>query len=474
MQIGQSPYRGGGRRGGRPLRGGGRSFRGGCRGQFGPHGFELYGSGHGQGGGGYFSPHNASSTPNLGSAPIAEGPGAVFQGDASKPQGKASQSLMQPLSGPDPGQAQLPAMAQYGNPFWRSPCIAWCELCRVDCNTKEILEQHKNGKRHKKNLQVYQELQNLNKLITGVQNEQMPISDLKPQVIQPESFGGSEDKLPLQGVGPNGTEKEQQTQVEKSEVSTQPTEERERKARTDQFQAPGRGLKRKMRGGRGGKRMRQFEPPKPKEMIPLICELCNVKCESRVVFDSHLAGKKHHSSLKRFHGYQAIIAGALQALIPATPNAPSNFFTPQLHQQGPSGSQGFPAQPLPCLLQGQPPGMAPAPLSEPEPTQIRGLETQDKEDTKAVGSQTISKGGSKNALTVETNSQQQPIATTVSESSSGVSTNTTIVSETSAFEEKDAFPPVDNPGAAPSENKVNGAEQGVAATPADTADAVSE
>ncbi|KAK3224897.1 hypothetical protein Dsin_004759 [Dipteronia sinensis] len=35
---------------------------------------------------------------------------------------------------------------------------AWCELCRVDCTSLEILEQHKNGKRHKKNLQKIEEL----------------------------------------------------------------------------------------------------------------------------------------------------------------------------------------------------------------------------------------------------------------------------------------------------------------------------
>ncbi|KAK1400552.1 hypothetical protein POM88_000157 [Heracleum sosnowskyi] len=31
--------------------------------------------------------------------------------------------------------------------------VARCELCRVDCNSFEILEQHKGGKKHKKNMQ---------------------------------------------------------------------------------------------------------------------------------------------------------------------------------------------------------------------------------------------------------------------------------------------------------------------------------
>lgn len=404
MQIGPSPYRGGGRRGGRPFRGGGRSFRGGGR---------------------YYPTHNAASTPNLGSLPTAEGSGA---------------SQLQPLSGPDPGQAQFPAMGQHGNPLWRSPCMAWCELCRVDCNTLEILEQHKNGKRHKKNLQVYQELQNLNKIITGMQNEQTPISG---------------DKQPSQGTGANGSENEQQTEVKNSEVSAQPTEESESKGRMDYFQAPGRGFKRKMRGGRGGKRMRQFEPPKPKEMIPLICELCNVKCESQVVFESHLAGKKHHSNLKRFHDYQAIIAGALQALIPSNPITP-NFFIPQVHQQGASGSQGFPPQPMPYpnMLQGQAPGVAPGPASSvPEPAPVSFPETHDKEeDAKIVGSQATPKSVNQNPVSMEANSQFQPVAS--------VPETLPTVSETSASKENDDIPPANNPDVAPSENRViEGAEQ---------------
>ena len=425
MQIGQPPYRGGGRRGGRPFRRGGRSFRGGS----------------------YYPPHHAASTPNSGSVPTAEGPGAL------QLQGKAPEAL-----------AQFPAIAQHSNPSWRSPCMAaWCELCRVDCNTLEILEQHKNGKRHKKNLQVHQELQNLNKLITGVQNEQMPISDFKPQVThQPESvLQGSEDKQqPSQGTGADGSEKVQQTEVERSQVSAQPTEESEEmKGRMDRFQAPpGRGFKRKMRGvggrGRGGgKRMRQYdEPPKPREMmIPLICELCNVKCESQVVFESHLAGKKHHSNLKRFHGYQAIIAGALQALIPSNNpnNAPPNFFIPQLHQQGASSSSslGFPAQPMPpYMLQGQAPGFAPEP--QPAPVSVSASETHGKEDTKTVGGSqaaTTKSGNQNSVVTVEAANSQL----TMSEALSGVS-------ETSASEEaKDVIrhPP---PGMAPSEDKVIG------------------
>ena len=52
---------------------------------------------------------------------------------------------MPPPSASVSGQAQLPVAAQVpGAPFWPPPRMAWCELCRVDCNTLEIQESHKN------------------------------------------------------------------------------------------------------------------------------------------------------------------------------------------------------------------------------------------------------------------------------------------------------------------------------------------
>ncbi|KAM3686999.1 hypothetical protein ACJW31_10G043200 [Castanea mollissima] len=107
----------------------------------------------------------------------------------------------------------------------------------------------------------------------------------------------------------------------------------------DRFDNRRHGMKRKMRGGRGGKRMRTFEsprqhaePPKPKVVIPLICDLCNVKCDTQEVFDCHLSGKKHLAKLKRFEGHQAMYGPmGLQALYPPNPIAQTLF--PQGHQQ---------------------------------------------------------------------------------------------------------------------------------------------
>ncbi|KAI8026535.1 hypothetical protein LOK49_LG02G00022 [Camellia lanceoleosa] len=131
----------------------------------------------------------------------------------------------------------------------------------------------------------------------------------------PEKVEGAEDKQPPQDNLASGA-------VIENKVETEQKKNSEEAASTE---GRGLGFKRKMRGGWGGKWMRTHEgsrrpvePPKPKQVVPLVCELCNVKCDSQVVFESHLTGKKHVANTKRFQGHQAMLGqAALQALYPA-------------------------------------------------------------------------------------------------------------------------------------------------------------
>ncbi|XVE74054.1 hypothetical protein DITRI_Ditri11bG0168000 [Diplodiscus trichospermus] len=292
----------------------------------------------------------------------------------------SSATAVMPPSASVPVQATLPAQGPAA-PLWPPPRMSWCELCRVDCNSPEILEQHKNGKRHKKNLQAHEERQKLNKVITGQQSVQVP--NTGSEVVQLETFEASEQKQHEHETFPsladnndNKKETEQQKNiVNNSVVSTIDAAEAKRKSK-DPSEAQGRGLKRKMRGGRGGKCMkrnegtrRSVEPPKPKGGVPFMCELCNVKCESQVVFNSHLAGKKHIANLKRFHGHRALYGEAgLQALYPPNLNAPLPSFIPQI-QQGLADPQVVLAQLLTFVLsQAQVPGLAAPQVSLPATT----------------------------------------------------------------------------------------------------------
>ncbi|THF97549.1 hypothetical protein TEA_023551 [Camellia sinensis var. sinensis] len=371
--IGQTPYTGGGRRGGRPFRGRG-------------SGLTFRGRGRGRGRGGPFPAR-------------ANNPSAFVQGESS-------------------GTGQAPFAAN-ATPVWPPPRMAWCELCRVDCNTLDILEQHKNGKRHRKNLQVYEELQKLNSLLVG-QNEQTTVAEVKQEVpIQPEKVKGAEDKQPPQDNLASGAVTENKVETEQKKIS-------EEAASTE---GRGLGFKRKMRGGRGGKWMRTHEgsrrpvePPKPKQVVPLVCELCNVKCDSQVVFESHLTGKKHVANTKRFQGHQAMLGQAalqalypalqalypaLQALYPPNPDA-STSLGPQSYQ-GVHDSQGLFNQLAPLLF---PPGQASAPGVVPTSgsAQLSNSESRDHQDPKPEQLQVASKAGSEDAAMVEAKSQQKPIS----------------------------------------------------------------
>ncbi|CAB4269631.1 unnamed protein product [Prunus armeniaca] len=439
--IGQTPYRGGGRRGNRPFRGGG-------RGHFGYHGSRPDGSAHpfrgrgrGQGGGRHFPQYGAASN-NLNSASVpAEGVAA----------------LMQPPSALVPGQAPLPVPTQVSSTsFWRPPRMAWCELCRVDCNTPEILEQHKNGKRHKKYMQVYEELQKLNKVKTEQQNAQMPNTELKTEVGQPVKVEGFEEKQPLQEnltsevvTDNNRNETDQKDTGANSEASAGPGNKS-----GDHFAARGRGFKRRIRGGRGGKYMRTnegsrrpVEPPKPKQVIPFICELCNIKCESQVVFDSHLSGKKHLATLKRFHGHRALYGEVgLQALYPSNFNAASTSAAPTV-QQGDNDPQALLAQLLMTYVltqtqaQGSSPASAPASAVAPVGTHNQ-LEL-------IQGLQAMCQDGSQNAVILELKRQLQCAAAGNPETNTGNGTSefeakevSVPISRTSEFEAKEVSVPI--------------------------------
>ncbi|KAL0308983.1 UNVERIFIED_CONTAM: hypothetical protein Sradi_5840600 [Sesamum radiatum] len=261
--------------------------------------------------------------------------GSHIQGESLPPMAEPYVSSFGPISTTIHGQTHI-------MPALPPPRLAWCELCRVDCNTLDILEQHKNGKKHKKKLKVFEELQNLNSRVIGRQMEQTSSSQLKPEVPpQADQIKQSEKQIQQESLPSQAINEESKVAVENRELEkVKPTEEIGKKV-IDHSEGLTRGLKRKMRGGKVGKRMRPCdqpkrtaEPPKPKEVIPLVCELCNVKCESLIVFQSHLAGKKHKSKAKRFLGQEETLGQeVLPALRPANQDSNASTFV-AFHQQG--------------------------------------------------------------------------------------------------------------------------------------------
>ncbi|KAF5188421.1 hypothetical protein FRX31_021991 [Thalictrum thalictroides] len=392
---GRSPYRGGGRRGGGPFRGGN------GRGNFGHRPLrtdrsnpQFSGRARGRGGNRRIPQRVTTSRPET--ASTGEPASSVEHGDVEESAMVSASVPPSAFASRPPGKASSTR---------RQPQIAWCELCRVDCTSLDILEQHKNGKKHKKNLQRFEELQKagnplpLPMIVTNsssapgvvhnptdipasafapsapttpgsvppiasssfseptttpmpdVQNEQPSLSESKSEVIaQAENVDRDEtnnSEAPQDMSTEVPTDESKLESESKNDIVGQtegeegePTETPGKKRRFDRLDSRKRGMNRKMRVGRGGKRMRTFdqptwpvEPPKPKEVVPIICDLCNVKCDTQAVFETHLAGKKHISKLKRFEGHQAMFGPVgLQALYPPNPNT-QPIFIPQVHQQ---------------------------------------------------------------------------------------------------------------------------------------------
>ncbi|KAI3687231.1 hypothetical protein L1987_80925 [Smallanthus sonchifolius] len=299
MKVGHTPYKGGGRRGGGPFRGGGRGNSG-------------------------FRPSNTGGPPFHGRG------GGRDRGRGRR--GRRGPPFGAPSSHPE-SSAQPPAR------------IAWCEVCRVDCTSEDMLAQHNNGRRHKKNLQKSQDRKAAYQPVVQTEKEAKPSSDISPEVHEnvPEN---EPDKQTEVGDGNN--------KVEREEVGNQ-----EKKHRMK------RKMKSRVRGGRGGaKRMRPTGPRNPRVVIPLVCDLCNIKCDTQEVFDKHAAGKKHVSKLKRFAGHQAMYGPtAVQALYP--PNPLSQTVAPQPAYYDASSSYPAPPEayiPPPHQAQNPNPQLADAPL----------------------------------------------------------------------------------------------------------------
>ncbi|KAK4379428.1 hypothetical protein RND71_001290 [Anisodus tanguticus] len=271
-------------------------------------------------------PPNVSHTPAIVQSPYrgkGKRGGKPYRGGA---QSKVLQGASQIQGGPSKVKpsSSIPGNSDSVRPL---PHMVSCEICRVECNTPEVLEQHKNGKKHKKNLKAYEERQKLNKLMDGAHGHQTTNPEFKPRVSYQPAVEGS-GQLPLGNLPSDivTADRQLQPQEEDGSITGKQKVEETETALVDHVQGQGRGVKRSLRGGRGGKLMKSQNgsrkpavvPPKPQKMVPLICELCNVKCESVVVFQSHLAGKKHLSNVKDFEGQQAMVGqAALQALYPA-------------------------------------------------------------------------------------------------------------------------------------------------------------
>ncbi|XP_043726288.1 uncharacterized protein LOC122672855 isoform X1 [Telopea speciosissima] len=147
---------------------------------------------------------------------------------------------------------------------------AWCEICKIDCNSKDVLEIHKLGKKHKKNLE---------KLEESKTSASAPAAGKDPMIGPKENPAADKGKTV-----------DVQQSKKKGASSLGPGEDLETKRR------------KLMEGGAAADAVR-------------VCPVCNVVCNSQTVFNYHLAGQKHINMVKK----QAALAAAGTANPPAGP-----------------------------------------------------------------------------------------------------------------------------------------------------------
>ncbi|XP_021615315.1 zinc finger RNA-binding protein [Manihot esculenta] len=137
---------------------------------------------------------------------------------------------------------------------------AYCEVCKVDCNSNEVLDQHKLGKKHRKNMEKLQAA------AAGPSASSVSCN----LIIGPKE---DPDKVKV-GNGQKGQKGKRKAAA--------PAEDLETKRRKI------------VEGGAAAEAIR-------------VCAICNVVCNSENVYNYHLTGRKHAAMLKK-HGVRMVSA----------------------------------------------------------------------------------------------------------------------------------------------------------------------
>uniref|UniRef100_A0A1D1XK77 Zinc finger protein 385D n=1 Tax=Anthurium amnicola TaxID=1678845 RepID=A0A1D1XK77_9ARAE len=128
----------------------------------------------------------------------------------------------------------------------------YCEVCKINCNSQEVLNSHRQGKKHKKNLEKLK-----------------------------ESVAPNSAKTPT-----TSAEKKDTAEVEKDKTGGEKT--KKNPVTTTKMDLDTK-KRRVLEGGAAADSVR-------------VCTICNVVCNSQVVFSCHIVGHKHTTMLKKHQG----------------------------------------------------------------------------------------------------------------------------------------------------------------------------
>ncbi|XP_013597157.1 PREDICTED: zinc finger RNA-binding protein isoform X1 [Brassica oleracea var. oleracea] len=136
----------------------------------------------------------------------------------------------------------------------------FCSICQISCATKDAYTKHTYGKRHRSNLELSKEV--LEKQNVYYHCRLCDVTCQRQVVFDSHLRGQKHAAMLSQSEALNDSKKHQEKGVREKD---QPRE----------------------------------AVAKPKSYTDYVCGLCNVVCKSQSVFDSHLSGKKHASMLSQ-------------------------------------------------------------------------------------------------------------------------------------------------------------------------------
>ncbi|KAF7806239.1 zinc finger protein 346-like [Senna tora] len=194
-----------------------------------------------------------------------------------------------------------------------------CEVCKVDCNNKDVFEKHILGKKHKSNLKL---LNNpTNTVVPGTSHAtlQTQLSGVQGQ----ELFGavGKELEFKKQKLLSGGAAVDSVRVCAICNIACN-SQEVFNKHITGKKHAAQVGL---MSDNGIGPYLAAFKrqgfgpwkkpPKKIKFTQPLWCEVCKINCNSRDVYITHLSGKKHLKNLEKLSNSKSVADGSIESVV---------------------------------------------------------------------------------------------------------------------------------------------------------------
>ncbi|KAJ0106008.1 hypothetical protein Patl1_18843 [Pistacia atlantica] len=131
---------------------------------------------------------------------------------------------------------------------------AWCQVCKINCNSNDVYVKHLQGKKHQKNLENLEKSKNDSSAPTAAPN---PIIGPVEKLEADKSKSVDTQNLPKRSAESQSTKEDLETKKQKV-----------------------------VEGGAAANAVR-------------VCTICNVVCNSQTVYSYHLSGQKHAAMLKK-------------------------------------------------------------------------------------------------------------------------------------------------------------------------------